>query len=126
MKINYRATIGILLIVSACGLAWTVSYYHEKYLSEQKRADAAEQHVNTAQTITKNVLTTVTLFNQISEANKNAKAQDALESQRAENDIKAAVANDDCANRLIPTDAVKRLREYADGIRSSSGDPATF
>lgn len=76
--------------------------------------------------ITKNVLTTVTLFNQISEANQNAKSQDALESQRAENDIKAAVANDDCANRLIPPDAVKRLREYADGIRSGADNPAAF
>jgi len=79
-----------------------------------------------AEAITKNALNTVNLFNQISEANQNAKAKDALESQRAENDIKAAIANDDCANRLIPADAVKRLREYEDGIRSSSGDPATF
>ncbi|MCE9886496.1 DUF2570 domain-containing protein [Obesumbacterium proteus] len=91
-----------------------------------ERISDLDSSQKSAETITKNVLTTVTLFNQISEANQNAKAQDALESKRAENDIKAAVANDDCANRLIPPDAVKRLREYADGIRSSSGDPATF
>ncbi|KKI49002.1 hypothetical protein XK97_01005 [Obesumbacterium proteus] len=91
-----------------------------------ERISDLDSSQKSAETITKNVLTTVTLFNQISEANQNAKAQDALESQRAENDIKAAVANDDCANRLIPPDAVKRLRESADGIRSSSGNPATF
>ena len=112
-------TLLALLAVGICSL------WHNNGKLNEKVSDL-EASQKSAETITKNVLTTVTLFNQISEANQNAKAKGALESQRAENDIKAAVANDDCANRLIPADAVERLREYADGIRSSSGDPATF
>ena len=110
----------LALLAVGIGILW-----HNNGKLNEKVSDL-DTSQKSAETITKNVLTTVTLFNQISEANKNAKAQDALESQRAENDIKASIANDDCANRLIPADAVKRLREYADGIRSSSGDPATF
>lgn len=110
----------LALLAVGIGVLW---HNNGKLNQTVSDLDASQK---SAAAITKNVLTTVTLFNQISEANKNAKAKDALESQRAENDIKAAIANDDCANRLIPADAVKRLREYADGIRSSSGDPATF
>ena len=110
--------IGVLLVALAVA-GKMVSHYRDKYHQAQKDLNATES-------ITKNVLSTVAIFHQISEANNNAKAQDALESQRAQTDIKAAVANDDCANRLIPPDAVKRLREYADGIRSSADNPATF
>ena len=121
MNINFSwrmMAIGMLL-VTLIAVGKLASHYRDKYYQ-------VEKDLNSTESITKNVLSTVTIFNQISEANQNAKAQDEKESQRAQNDIKAAVANDDCANRLIPADAVKRLREYANGIRSSSGDPATF
>ncbi len=110
----------LALLAVGIGVLWHNNGKLNQTVSDM---DASQK---SAEAITKNVLNTVTLFNQISEANQNAKAQDALESQRAENDIKAAVANDDCASRLVPADAVKRLREYADGIRSSSDNPATF
>nr|DAZ31467.1 MAG TPA: Protein of unknown function (DUF2570) [Caudoviricetes sp.] len=119
-----KLTTVLLTLLALLAVGIGVLWHNNGKLSEKvSDLDASQK---SAETITKNVLTTVTLFNQISEANQNAKAQDALESQRAENDIKAAVANDDCASRLIPADAVKRLREYADGIRSGTGDPATF
>jgi len=110
----------LALLAVGIGVLW---HNNEKLNQTVSDLDASQK---SAETITKNTLTTVTLFNQISEANQNAKFQVALESQGAENDIKAAVANDDCANRLIPPDAVKRLREYADGIRSGSNNSATF
>ena len=53
------------------------------------------------------------ITNIILETNQHAKQQIALESQRAENDIKAAVADDDCAVRVVPAGAVKRMHEYA-------------
>lgn len=40
-------------------------------------------------------------------------------------DIKAAVADDDCAVRFVPSGAVKRLHDYANGLRSSSGGSVT-
>ncbi|KDT84700.1 putative phage lysozyme [Escherichia coli 3-475-03_S1_C1] len=36
-----------------------------------------------------------------------------------------AVADDDCAVRFVPSGAVKRLHDYANGLRSSSGGSVT-
>lgn len=88
---------------------------------EKKRADDAEGQVNSAQTITSNVLTTMTIFNSISEANQHAKEQIALDASGAAAYIKVAIADDDCTNRAVPVGAVKRLQQYADGLRQSAG-----
>ncbi|MGR7548736.1 DUF2570 domain-containing protein [Klebsiella aerogenes] len=87
---------------------------------EKKRADEAEGQVNSAQTITSNILTTMTIFNSISEANQHAKEQIALDASGAAADIKVAIADDDCANRPVPAGAVKRLQQYANSLRQSA------
>lgn len=92
---------------------------------EKKRADDAEGQVNSAQNITANVLTTITIFNSIAEANQHAKEQIALDASGASADIRVAVANDDCTNRPVPAGAVKRLQQYANGLRQSAGGPVT-
>jgi hypothetical protein len=115
MNINFSwrmMAIGVLLVVLLVA-GKIASNYRDKFYQ-------AEKDLNSTESITKNVLSTVTLFNQISEANQNAKTQDALESQKTQTDIKAAVANDDCANMLVPLGAVKRLHERANSLRSST------
>ncbi|HGD7253347.1 TPA: DUF2570 domain-containing protein [Klebsiella quasipneumoniae] len=92
---------------------------------EKNRADDAEQQANSAQAITSNVLTTMTIFNSIIEANQHAKEQIALDASGAAADIRVAVANDDCANRPVPSDAVKRLQQYANSLHQGSGSSAT-
>ncbi|MEQ5053916.1 DUF2570 domain-containing protein [Klebsiella michiganensis] len=93
---------------------------------EKKRADGAEEQVNSAQTITANVLTTMSVFNSIAEANQHAKEQIALDASGTASDIKVAVANDDCAPRDIPAGAVKRLQQYKDRLRQSAGSAVTI
>ena len=44
-------------------LGWLVMHYHNAASEQKTRADNAEQQVNAAQTITSNVLTTMTIFN---------------------------------------------------------------
>ncbi|MEQ3423087.1 DUF2570 domain-containing protein [Citrobacter braakii] len=95
------------------------------YKGEKKRADDAEQSAASAVTITDNVLRTIKITNIVLETNQYAKQQIALESQRVENDIKAAVADDDCAVRVLPAGAVKRMHEYANGLRAGSGSSVT-
>lgn len=68
-----------------------------------------------------NVLQTVAITNIVLGANQHAKNQIALESKRAQADIKVAVAGDDCARKLVPAVATDRLRRYADSLRASSG-----
>jgi hypothetical protein len=100
-------------------------HYHNAANQQESRAETAEQQVNTAQAITSNVLTTMTIFNSIAEANKNAKEQIALDASGATADIRVAVANDDCTNRPVPAGAVKRLQQFANGLRQGAGGPVT-
>lgn len=105
----------ILLLILASWLSYG------SYKGEKKRADDAEQSAASAVTITDNVLRTIKITNIVLETNQYAKQQIALESQRAQADIKVAVANDDCAHRPVPAGAADRLRQYADSLRTGSG-----
>lgn len=125
MKIRYQIIIFAFAVSVLGGIVWSASHYHDKYQAERLRADAAEQNASAAETITANVIQAVNIINAISEANQDAKNQIALESQRAQADIKVAVANDDCANRPVPTAAADRLRQFADSLREGSGGAAS-
>ena len=126
MKMSYWALILTFIACVAGGLVWSANHYHGKFLEEQKRADAAEQRADSTEAITANVLRTMAITNIIQEANQHAKQQIALESQRTQEDIKVAVADDDCAVRIVPSGAVKRLHEYANGIRVGAGRSVTI
>ncbi|MBF8435435.1 DUF2570 domain-containing protein, partial [Klebsiella pneumoniae] len=49
----------------------------------------------------------------------------ALDASGASADIRVAVANDDCTNRPVPAGAVKRLQQFANGLRQSAGSTVT-
>ncbi len=119
------AVFGAAIISLILILWWGLSHFHETYQAEKTRADNAEQQVNAAQAVTSNVLTTMTIFNTIAEANQHAKEQIALDASGASADIRVAVANDDCTNRPVPAGAVKRLQQFANGLRQSAGSPVT-
>ena len=119
------AIISAIVICLVVCLGWLAMHYRNAAAEQKTRADGAEQQVNAAQAITSNVLTTMTIFNTISEANQHAKEQIALDASGASADIKAAVANDGCARRPVPDGAVKRLQQYAHGLRQSAGGPVT-
>ncbi|QBX80197.1 DUF2570 domain-containing protein [Citrobacter tructae] len=109
----------ILLLVLASWLSYA------SYKGEKKRADDAEQSAASAVTITDNVLRTIKITNIVLETNQYAKQQIALESQKAQADIKVAVADDECARRTVPAGAADRLRQYADSLRTGSGVTTT-
>ncbi|GAL60367.1 hypothetical protein EV102420_37_00060 [Pseudescherichia vulneris NBRC 102420] len=124
MKTRYLIAIIVFIVCLFGGVCWSAWHYSDKASQEKARADSAEQQVAAANAVTANVIQAVNIINAISEANQDAKNQIALESQRAQNDIKMAVADDDCARRPVPVAAADRLREYADSLRAGSGGTA--
>ncbi|HCU0703026.1 TPA: DUF2570 domain-containing protein [Enterobacter asburiae] len=117
----------IITAVVAClivCLGWLAMHYHNAASKQKTRAETAEQQINAAETVASNVLTTMTIFNAISEANQHAKEQIALDASGVSADIKVAVASDDCARRPVPDGAVKRLQQYADSLRQGSAGAA--
>ncbi len=122
MKLHYLIAIIVFILCLFGGACWSAWYYSDR---EKTRADSAEQQAESANVITANVIQAVNIINAISEANQNAKNEIALESQRAQADIKVVVANDDCARQPVPAAAADRLRKYADSVRTGSGGAAT-
>ena len=125
MKMSYWVLILTFIACIAGGLVWSANHYHGKFLEEQRRADDAEQRADSFETITANVLRTVAITNIILETNQYARQQIALESQRTQEDIKVAVADDDCASRPVPAAAADRLRQQANSLRPGSGSSVT-
>ncbi|QLK22154.1 DUF2570 domain-containing protein [Raoultella ornithinolytica] len=119
------AIISAVIICLIVSLGWLVMHYHNAANQQETRAETAEQQVNSAQAITANVLTTMSIFNSIAEVNQHAKEQIALDASGASADIRVAVANDDCTNRPVPAGAVKRLQQFANGLRQSAGGTVT-
>lgn len=119
------AIISAVVICLVVCLGWLAMHYHNAASKQEARAENAEQQVNAAQAITSNVLTTMTIFNTIAEANQHAKEQIALDASGASADIRVAVANDDCTNRPVPAGSVKRLQQFANGLRQGSSGVVT-
>ena len=121
MKLRYKLVISAFLLTLFGSLVWPANHYHSKYQREKKRADEAVRNAESATAITNNVLQSLQIVNTVLEANQHAKQQIALESQRTQEDIKVAVADDDCASRHVPAAAADRLRKYANSLRTDSG-----
>ncbi|MBW8987032.1 DUF2570 domain-containing protein [Escherichia coli] len=125
MKLSYKLVIAAFFFTVIGSFIWSASHYYSKYQHEKKRANEAVRNAESATAITNNVLQSLQIVNTVLEANQYAKQQIALESQRTQEDIKGAVADDDCAVRVVPSGAVKRLHEYANGIRVGAGHSVT-
>ncbi|EGE4123925.1 DUF2570 domain-containing protein [Shigella flexneri] len=121
MKLSYKLVIAAFFFTVIGSFIWSANHYYSKYQHEKKRADEAVQNVESATAITRNVLQSLQIVNTVIEVNQHAKQQIALESQRTQEDIKVAVADDDCASRPVPAAADDRLRKFANGLRERSG-----
>ncbi|WP_105464433.1 DUF2570 domain-containing protein [Escherichia coli] len=125
MKLRYKLVIVAFFVTVIGYFIWSAGHYYSKYQHEKKRADEAVQNAKLATVITNNVLQSLQIVNTVLEANQHAKQQIALESQRTQADIKMAIANDDCASRLVPAAAADRLRKYENSLRAGSNDAVT-
>ncbi|EFA3610677.1 DUF2570 domain-containing protein [Escherichia coli] len=125
MKLRYKLVIVAFFVTVIGSFIWSAGHYYSKYQHEKERADEAVRNAESATAMTSNVLQSLQIINTVIEANQHAKQQIALESQRTQEDIKVAVADDDCAVRIVPSGAVKRLHEYANGIRVGAGRSVT-
>ena len=125
MKLSYKLVIAAFFFTVIGSFIWSANHYYSKYQHEKERADEAVRNAESATAITRNVLQSLQIINTVIEANQHAKEQIALDASGASADIRVAVANDDCTNRPVPAGAVKRLQQFANGLRQSAGSPVT-
>lgn len=110
----------VILAVIAV-LSWKVNHYRDNAITYKDQRDKATVRADTSEAITRNVITTMNLIRDISQATQNAKNELAQNSETRIVYIRQALEGDPCANQLVPSSAADSLREYADSLRSSPG-----
>lgn len=114
----------IIIAVVVCiivSLGWAVNHYRDNAITYKEQRDKATVRADTSEAITNNVITTMNLIRDISQATQNAKQELAQNGEKHIVYIKQALQGDPCANKLVPSAAADSLRQYADNLRSSPG-----
>ena len=107
----------VILFVFAV-LSWKVNHYRDNAITYKGQRDKATVRADTSEAITNNVITTMNLIRDISQATQNAKNELAHKGETRIVYIRQALEGDPCANQLVPSAAADSLREYADSLRS--------
>nr|WP_150144256.1 DUF2570 domain-containing protein [Enterobacter bugandensis] len=107
----------IIVVISAMG--WAINHYRDNAITYKDQRDKATVRANTSEAITNNVITTMNLIRDISQATHNAKNELAKKGETRIVYIRQALEGDPCANQLVPSAAADSLREYADSLRAS-------
>ncbi|HAV2428897.1 TPA: DUF2570 domain-containing protein [Escherichia coli] len=108
----------ICLLVS---MAWAINHYRDNAITYKDQRDKATARADTSEAITNNVITTMNLIRDISQATQNAKNELAQKGETRIVYIRQALEGDPCANQPVPSAAADGLREYADSLRSGPG-----
>jgi prophage endopeptidase len=110
-----------LLVVAIIGvLAFFVNRYRGNAITYKEQRDKATVRAETSEAITNNVITTMNIIRDISQATQNAKNELAQKGETRIVYIRQALQGDPCANQLVPAAAADSLREYADSLRPGS------
>lgn len=111
-----------LLVIAVIGvLAFFVNHYRDNAITYKDQRDKAKVRAETSEAITNNVITTMNLIRDISQATQNAKNELAQKGETRIVYIRQALEGDQCAKQLVPAAAADSLREYADSLRSGPG-----
>ena len=110
----------VILFVFAV-LSWQVNHYRDNAITYKYQRDKATVRAATSEALTNNVITTMNLIRDISQATQNAKNELAHKGETRIVYIRQALEGDPCANQLVPSAAADSLREYADSLRSGPG-----
>ncbi|HGG9054559.1 TPA: DUF2570 domain-containing protein [Enterobacter hormaechei subsp. xiangfangensis] len=96
-----------------------VNHYRNNAIAYKDQRDKATVRADTSEAITSNVITTMNLIRDISQATQNAKNELAHKGETRIVYIRQVLEGDPCANQPVPSAAADSLREYADSLRAS-------
>lgn len=115
------AVIWAVIICLVVSLGWAINHYRDNAITYKDQRDKATARADTSEAITNNMITTMNLIRDISQATQNAKNDLAQKGETRIVYIRQALEGDPCANQLVPSAAADSLREYADSLRSGPG-----
>lgn len=112
------AIICAVIICLMVSMIWAINHYRDNATTYKDQRDKATVRAETSEAITNNVITTMNIIRDISQATQNAKNELAQKGETRIVYIRQALQGDPCANRLVPSAAADSLREYADSLRT--------
>ena len=115
------AIVSAVIISLIASMAWAIHHYRDNAITYKDQRDKATVRANTSEAITNNVITTMNLIRDISQATQNAKNELAKKGETRIVYIRQALEGDPCANQLVPSAAADSLREYQNSLRSGPG-----
>ncbi|WP_394743791.1 DUF2570 domain-containing protein [Escherichia coli] len=113
---RYWVQIAVVALIAV--MALIMRHYRQSALEYRDQRDIATVRAEASEAITTNVITTMSLIRDISQATKNAKNELAQKGEARIVYIRQALEGDPCTNQLVPTAAADSLRQYADSLRS--------
>ncbi len=113
---RYWVQIAVVALIAV--MALIVRHYRQSALDYKDQRDKATVRADTSEAITNNVIITINLIRDISQATQNAKNELAQKGETRIVYIRQALEGDPCANQLVPSSAADSLREYADSLRT--------
>ena len=116
---RYWVQIAVVALIAV--MALIMSHYRQSALEYKDQRDKATVRAEASEAITTNVITTMNLIRDISQATQNAKNELAQKGETRIVYIRKALERDLCANQLVPSAAADSLREYADSLRTGPG-----
>lgn len=116
---RYWFQLSVVVLIGV--LAFFVNHYRGNAITYKDQRDKATVRADTSEAITNNVITTMNLIRDISQATQHAKNELAQNGETRIVYIRQALEGDPCANQLVPSAADDSLREYAESLRPSSG-----
>ncbi|HCB2209059.1 TPA: DUF2570 domain-containing protein [Citrobacter farmeri] len=108
------------IIVAISSLGWMANHYRGSAITYKDQRDKATVRADTSEAITNNVITTMNLIRDISQATQNAKNELAKKGETRIVYIRQALEGDPCANQPVPSAAADKLRRQADSLRTGS------
>lgn len=110
----------VVICLLVC-MVWAINHYRGNAITYKDQRDKAMVRADTSEAITSNVITTMNLIRDISQATQNAKNELAQKGETRIVYIRQALEGDMCAKQLVPAAATDSLREYADSLRTGPG-----
>ncbi|HEK0553641.1 TPA: hypothetical protein ACXIIP_002526 [Proteus mirabilis] len=90
-----------------------------------KENKSLTEQLSRQNSITENANRTFRIINNVSSLNSEERNRSAVDSDKVKTVIKTVLVNNDCANTAIPSDALIRMHDYSERIRSSGAHSDT-
>ncbi|HEK1796723.1 TPA: hypothetical protein SMR60_000366 [Proteus mirabilis] len=108
-----------LLFIMTRWQAGKIDDLNESLTKLEKDNSSLTNQLSRQEVITENANRTFRIVNNVSSLNSEERNRSAVDSEKVKAVIKTVLVNNDCANTAIPSDALIRMHDYSERIRSS-------